>query len=84
MTVMSHSVLHQGTDIPGVYNVMFKVHFIMISHIAFQIDEHLGVFQSRLFEPVCVAQSFITFSYDVHRTRGSPPPKLLIMCSDDN
>jgi hypothetical protein len=49
---MSHSVLYQGTDIPGVYNVMFKVHVLMFSHITFQIDEHLGIFQSMSFEPV--------------------------------
>jgi len=66
MTVMSHSVLHQGMDIPGVYNAEFKVSILMFSHIAFQIDEHLGIFHSRSFEEVCVAESFIAFSYDVH------------------
>jgi hypothetical protein len=66
MPVISHSVLHQGTNIPRVYNVVFKVHVLMFSHIAFQIDEHLGIYQSRSFEPVCVAESFIMFSYDVH------------------
>jgi len=66
MTAMSHSGLHQGTDISGVYNVVFKDYVLMFSHIAFQIDEHLSIFHSRSFEPVCVAESFIAFSYNVH------------------
>jgi len=66
MTAMSRSVLHQGTDIPGVYNVVFIVYVRMFSHVAFQINEHLGIFHSRSFEPVCVSESFIAFIYDVH------------------
>lgn len=66
MIVMSHSVLHQGTDIPGVNNVVFNFHVLLFSHISFQIDEHIVIFHSRLFEPVSVAEFFIVFSYDVH------------------
>ena len=68
VTLISHSVLHKGTYvyIPGVYNVVFRVHVFMFSRIAFQIDEHLGTFRSRSLEQVCVAESFIAFSYEVH------------------
>lgn len=66
MTLVSHSVLHQGTDIPGVYNVVFNFHVLLFSHITFQINEHTGTFHSRLFESVSVVEFFIALSYDVH------------------